>query len=81
MPRAGSTAKACTLTKTPDRTTKVPMRESAKVVIASKTVQLARLCRVPSTRMECNNAVPASHGMKLTFSTGSHIHQPPQPSS
>ena len=30
---------------------------------------------------ECSSAAPASHGMKLAFSTGSQNHQPPQPSS
>ena len=34
MPRAGSVAKACTDVKTPERTRKVPSRDSAKAMIA-----------------------------------------------
>lgn len=40
MPRAGSEAKECTETSTPERTVKVPSRHSEKAVIASNTVQL-----------------------------------------
>ena len=80
-PRAGSTAKACTEDRTPERTRKVPMRLSEKVTMASSTVQTLRASRFSITTAECNSAVPASHGIKEAFSTGSQNHHPPQPSS
>ncbi len=80
-PRSGSTAKAWTEVKTPERTRKVPSSESEKARIASRMVQLLRLARFSTTTAEWSSAVPASHGMKDAFSTGSQNHQPPQPSS
>ena len=44
-------------------------------------VWTALVARFSVTACECSSAVPASHGMKLAFSTGSQNHQPPQPSS
>ena len=44
-------------------------------------VQTFSASRFSTTTAECNSAVPASHGMKDAFSTGSQNHQPPQPSS
>jgi hypothetical protein len=81
MPRIGSEAKACTEVSTPERTRKVPMRESEKVRIASRIVQIFKASRFSITTAECNSAVPTSHGISEAFSTGSQNHQPPQPSS
>src|SRR3970282_145829 len=81
MPRVGSEANACTEVSTPERTSKVPSRENAKVEIASKTVQLRKVPRFSVTASEWISAVPRSHGMNELFSTGSQNHQPPQPRS
>ncbi|MNI54742.1 hypothetical protein D3C81_1202770 [compost metagenome] len=81
MPRAGSEAKECTDTSTPERTRKVPSKHSEKAVIASSTVQALKVPRFSVTASECISAVPASHGINEAFSTGSQNHQPPQPSS
>jgi len=80
-PRLGSLAKACTEVSTPERTRKVPISDSEKVRMASSTVQIFSASRFSMTSAECSRAVPASHGMKEAFSTGSQNHQPPQPSS
>lgn len=60
---------------------KVPSRHSEKAVIASNTVQALNVPRFSVTASECISAVPANHGIKEAFSTGSQNHQPPQPSS
>jgi hypothetical protein len=44
-------------------------------------VQTFSALRFSITTAECNNAVPAIHGISEAFSTGSQNHQPPQPSS
>ena len=80
-PRSGSTAKACTLVKMPERTRKVPAMDMAKATKASMIVQARKALRVAKTLTECRSAVAASHGMSEAFSTGSQNHQPPQPSS
>ena len=80
-PRRGSTAKACTEVRTPERTRKVPTSDSEKARMASRMVQTLRASRFSITRAECKSAVAASHGMNEAFSTGSQNHQPPQPSS
>src|SRR4026207_1864445 len=80
-PRFGSVANACTEVKTPERTKKVPSRLSENAMMASSTLHASQLPRLSVTASECINAVPASHGMKEAFSTGSQNHQPPQPSS
>ena len=80
-PRAGSTANACTLVSTPERTTNVPIRLSEKVRMDSSKVQRTNDWRRSITSAECNSAVPSSHGISEAFSTGSQNHQPPQPSS
>jgi len=74
-------AKACTEVSTPERTRKVPTSESEKAMIASSTVQLRNVPRFSVTARGWMSAVPASHGMKEAFSTGSQNHQPPQPST
>ena len=81
MPRAGSTAKACTDVSTPERTRKVPISESEKVMMASRMVHTFSASRFSMTSAECSSAVPASQGMKEAFSTGSQNQKPPQPSS
>jgi hypothetical protein len=81
IPRAGSTAKAWTLVSTPERTRKVPSSDSEKARMASRMVHTFSPSRFSITTAECSSAVPASHGMKEAFSTGSQNHQPPQPSS
>ena len=80
-PRSGSLAKACTLVMMPERTTKAPIRENEKARIASRIVQDFSASRFSTTIAECSSAADSSQGMKLTFSTGSQNHQPPQPSS
>ena len=80
MPRVGSLAKACTEVSTPERTRKVPSSDSEKVMMQRKIVQIFSALRFSITSAEWSSAVPASHGMKEAFSTGSQNHQPPQPS-
>ena len=80
-PRAGSTAKACTEVRMPERTRKVPISESEKARMASRMVHTFSASRFSITSAECSSAVAASQGMKEAFSTGSQNHQPPQPSS
>ena len=55
--------------------------EKVKASSARKIVHPARAPRRSVTTALCSRAAPASHGMKLAFSTGSQNHQPPQPSS
>ncbi len=55
----------------PERTRKVPSSDSEKVTIARKIVQDFMVSRFSATMEECSSAVPASHGMKEAFSTGS----------
>ena len=81
MPRSGSVAKACTEIRTPERTRKVPRRDSEKAETASSSVQLLKRPRFSVTASEWISAVPASQGMNEAFSTASQNHQPPQPSS
>ena len=81
MPRAGSEAKACTDTSTPERTRKVPSRLSENAQIAKSSVELLNSPRFSVTASEWISAVPTSQGMNDAFSTGSQNHQPPQPSS
>ena len=76
----GSVAKACTEVRTPERTRNVPMSDSEKARIARKIVQTFSASRFSITTAECRSAVPASHGMKDAFSTGSQAQKPPQPS-
>ena len=80
-PRDGSVANVCTEVSTPERTRKVPRRESEKVRIASRMVQTLSALRFSITTAECSSAVPAIQGISEAFSTGSQNHQPPQPSS
>ena len=49
--------------------------------MASNTTQLFKLSRFSTTLTECKSAVPASHGRREAFSTGSQNQKPPQPSS
>ncbi len=80
-PRSGSTAKAWTLVRIPERTRKVPIIDIEKATTASITVHARKPSRVASTVTEWSKAVAASHGISEAFSTGSQNHQPPQPSS
>jgi hypothetical protein len=80
-PRVGSVAKACTEESTPERTRKVPSSDSEKAMMASSTVQLLNTPRFSVTAREWMSAVPRSQLIMGGFSTGSHAHQPPQPSS
>ena len=81
IPREGSEAKACTETRMPERTKKVPNKLSENADMASSTVHALNVPRFSVTASECISAVPASQGMKEAFSTGSQNHQPPQPNS
>ena len=81
MPRRGSEANACTEVSTPERTRKVPSRDSEKAKIDSRMVQARSEPRFSVTACAWISASPTSQGMKLAFSTGSQNHQPPQPSS
>ncbi len=80
-PRSGSTAKAWTLVRMPERTRNVPIIDIEKATTASMIVQARSPSRVASTVTEWSSAVAASHGISDAFSTGSQNHQPPQPSS
>ena len=60
---------------------KVPSKDREKARIASSRVQALKAPRFSTAETLCSSAVPASHGMKERFSTGSQNHQPPQPSS
>ena len=66
---------------TPERTRNVPSSDSEKVRIARSSVQIFSAERFSMTIAEWSSAVPASHGMKEAFSTGSQNQKPPQPSS
>ena len=81
VPREGSVANACTDVKTPERTRNVPSKDNENVTMASNTVQCLNIPRFSATASEWIKAVPAIHGMKDAFSTGSQNHHPPQPSS
>ena len=80
-PRAGSAAKLCTDTSTPERTMNVASRQNEKVMMASSSVQLLNRPRLSVTASEWISAVHSSQGIRMEFSTGSQAHQPPQPSS
>ena len=81
MPRRGSVAKAWTDVNTPERTRKVPSKDSEKAEMANNTVQFLKLPRFSVAASEWISAVPTSQGMNEAFSTGSQNHQPPQPNS
>ncbi len=49
--------------------------------MASRMVHTLSASRFSMTSAEWSSAVPASHGMKEAFSTGSQNQKPPQPSS
>src|ERR1700735_4413467 len=78
-PRRGSLAKACTEVSTPERTRKVPSSEKEKARMARKIVQIWGAPAVSIPAPEGTKAVPASHGMREVFSTGSQNQKPPQP--
>ena len=71
LPRSGSTAKAWTLVRTPERTRKVPSIDIEKATTPSMIVQTRKASRLARTLAECSRAVAASHGIRLAFSTGS----------
>src|SRR3546814_17074675 len=80
LPRLGSTAKAWTLVRMPERTRKVPTIDMEKATTPSITVQARRASRVASTVTEWSRAVAASHGLREAFSTGAQHQYPPPPS-
>ena len=51
------------------------------VAANSDRFQTLNIPRRSWTSTEWMNAVPVSHGSRLAFSTGSHPHTPPQPST
>ena len=73
--------KACTLLSTPDRVRNVPKMVRLKVATSNERFHTRSIARRSWTSTEWMNAVPVSHGMKLAFSTGSHPHTPPHPST
>ena len=79
--RSGSTAKAWTLVRTPERTRNVPSMLIENATTPNMIVHARKASRAARTLAECSNAVAASHGISDAFSTGSQNHQPPQPSS
>ena len=81
VPRVGSTAKAWTDVRIPERTRKVPIIDIEKATSASIIVQARSPPRAARTLTLCSSAVAASQGISEAFSTGSQNHQPPQPSS
>ncbi|CQR14498.1 Uncharacterised protein [Yersinia enterocolitica] len=52
MPRAGSEAKECTETNTPERTRNVPIKHKENAVIASNTVHALNVPRFSVTANE-----------------------------
>ena len=81
IPREGSDANACTEVSTPERTKKVPSKDSEKAAMAKSTVHALKLPRFSVTIKEWMRAVPTNQGISEAFSTGSQNHQPPQPNS
>ncbi len=71
LPRSGSTAKACTLVRMPERTRNVPSIDMEKATTPSMMVQTRNASRLARTLAEWSSAVAASHGIRLAFSTGS----------
>ena len=80
-PLSGSFANVWTEFKIPDRTKKVPLILSVKVVIDKIITQDWSVDLFSKTKIQCNKVVNASHGIKDTFSTGSQNQKPPQPNS
>ena len=74
-------AKECTDWMTPERVMNVPRMAKRNVLTTSVTFHLRSMPRFSWIMIECKNAVPVSHGSNEAFSTGSHIHTPPHPSS
>ena len=81
IPLVGSLAKACTETKTPDLTKKVPNKLSKNVVIDKKIVQFCSDLFLLEMITVCKRADAVSHGSNEAFSTGSQNQKPPQPNS
>ena len=81
IPLAGSFAKVCTEFNIPDLTKKVPHMLSVNVVMDNITTQDVKTPLFSNTKIQCNNAVKVSQGIKETFSTGSQNQKPPHPNS
>ena len=67
--------------RTPERTRNVPSSASEKVATIRVAFHTFSIPRLSWTMIECRNAVPASHGIRAAFSTGSQAQYPPHPSS
>ena len=81
-PRCGSTAKAWTLVRMPERTRKVPTIDIEKATTREHDRPGAKaVAGGEHGHAEWSRAVAASQGISEAFSTGSQNHQPPQPSS
>ena len=63
--------KAWMESRMPERTRKVPSRDSVNVATTSVTFQSRNIPRFSCTMIECRNAVPTSQGITEAFSTGS----------
>ena len=74
-------AKACTELTTPERVRKVPKMASRKVEKISHMFHIFIMPRFSCIITECRKAVPVNQGSSEAFSTGSHPHHPPQPST
>lgn len=72
---------AWTLLTTPLRVRNVPRMVSEKVATSRLRFHTRNMPRRSCTITEWMYAVPVSHGRKLAFSTGSHAHTPPHPST
>ena len=77
----GSLAKACTDDSTPERTRKVPIKDSENPAIASSKLQVRKAPLFSVANAECSSAVAISQGIREAFSTGSQNQKPPQPNS
>jgi hypothetical protein len=72
---------ACTLAMRPERVRNVPKIVRKNVRQMSVTFHTFSIPRRSWIIVECTYALAASHGRNAAFSTGSHAHGPPHPSS
>ena len=77
----GPSPNACTDSITPDRVRNVPRIVREKVATSKLRFQTRSIPRRSCTSTEWMYAVPVNHGSSEAFSTGSHAHTPPQPST
>ena len=77
----GSSPKECTDCTMPVRVIAVANSVRVKAMMISEMFQTRSMLRRSCTITEWRKAVAGNQGSAPAFSTGSHPHQPPQPSS